>query len=280
MDTHPTVHGCKIVNHHHSSGSTKQPTIIPIRAHPHHISQLIATDCADSLTTQIHHRSTKMAGNQIYTQPNQSRARNPPTELSFSSYTDQQREIDPWSPDKQTTRRSWTTTKKHPARTVRSKKNKNKRFPSPRDTAREGEEREAETGRADQIATASIADRLARIRRRRRRRGRSRGGEEEKGQLPVRCGWGRGESQRGGGKEYSPWGESAAVGWAAGAILAVRSVRRAHVCVCVTCRPTRRVVVVVMVSRRLQGTGRRCGLLDWVGLVCGLVFCFDLCLYL
>jgi hypothetical protein len=193
MDTHPTVHGCKIVNHHHSSGSTKQPTIIPIRAHPHHISQLIATDCADSLTTQIHHRSTKMAGNQIYTQPNQSRARNPPTELSFSSYTDQQREIDPWSPDKQTTRRSWTTTKKHPARTVRSKKNKNKRFPSPRDTAREGEEREAETGRADQIATASIADRLARIRRRRRRRGRSRGGEEEKGQLPVRCGWGRGE---------------------------------------------------------------------------------------
>lgn len=129
MDTHPMVHGCKIVNHHHSSGSTKQPTIIPIRAHPHHISQLIATDCADSLTTQIHHRSTKMAGNQIYTQPNQSRARNPPTELSFSSYTDQQREIDPWSPDKQTTRRSWTTTKKHPARTVRSKKKQKQKIP-------------------------------------------------------------------------------------------------------------------------------------------------------
>lgn len=80
-----------------------------------------------------------------------------------------------------------------PSQNSTVKKNKNKRFPSPRDTAREGEEREAETGRADQIATASIADRLARIRRRRRRRGRSRGGEEEKGQLPVRCGWGRGE---------------------------------------------------------------------------------------
>lgn len=149
MDTHPTVHGCKIVNHHHSSGSTKQPTIIPIRAHPHHISQLIATDCADSLTTQIHHRSTKMAGNQIYTQPNQSRARNPPTELSFSSYTDQQREIDPWSPDKQTTRRSWTTTKKHPARTVRSKKTKTKDSPHP-ETPR-GRERSARPRREERI---------------------------------------------------------------------------------------------------------------------------------